>query len=154
DFYTSSEIIEPARRAMGGIDLDPASDAHANRVVRAGRFYAAADDGLGREWGGRVWLNPPFSQWPRWVPKILSEWRSGRIESMCVLCATRTLTAQYLAPVHKTCTALCVLHGRIPFWGERATSGPEEGHAVFYFGGDLEVFRREFGAIGHVYDNR
>jgi hypothetical protein len=153
DFFTASTVIEPARRAMGGIDLDPASHAIANGVVRAKRFYAAADDGLSREWAGRVWLNPPFSQWRAWVPKIVGEWRSGRVEALCVLCATRTLTAQYLAAIHEACTALCVLHGRIPFWGERATSGPDDGHAVFYFGPDVAAFAREFGAIGHVYDN-
>ena len=46
---------------LGGIDLDPASNAEANRVVRAEVFFSSADDGLGKSWEGRVWLNPPYS---------------------------------------------------------------------------------------------
>lgn len=151
DFYTSEIIIEAARNTLGKIDLDPASHAVANRVVRARRFFNTADDGLVREWSGRVWLNPPFSQWKEWASKIASEWQSGRITAMCVLCATRTLTAQYLGDVHSHCSGVCILRGRIAFWGGRATTSPDDGHAVFYFGHDEIAFGREFSKIGFVY---
>lgn len=150
DFFTSQTIIEPARRVLGNIDLDPASHPVANQVVKANCFFTAANSALCREWAGRVWLNPPFSQWERWVPKIIDEWKSGRIEAMCILCATRTLTAQYFAPIHRNCDAICILRGRIPFWGGRAST-PDDGHAVFYFGKKTEHFKREMGSIGTVY---
>lgn len=150
DFYTGATIIEAARTAMGGIDFDPASHAYANTVVKAMRFLTIADDGLSRDWGGRVWLNPPFSQWAEWVDKIMREWTSGRVSTMCVLCATRTLTAQYFSPIHENCTAMCVLRGRIPFWGNRAST-PDDGHAVFYFGSDCDAFGKAFGEIGNLY---
>lgn len=152
DFYTSEIIIEPARRAMGGIDLDPASHAYANGVVKAKRFYSKFDNGLIRPWQGRVWLNPPFSEWKEWAVKILAEWKSGRVEAMCILSATRTLTAQYLASVHKNSSAICIFEGRIPFWGGYATPSPDDGHAVFYFGHDVAKFARAFGEIGTVYE--
>lgn len=150
DFYTNEIIIEAARTAMGGIDLDPSSHAIANRTVKANRFYTKHDDGLSHQWGGNVWLNPPFSKWAEWAAKVASEWKSGRIESMCVLCATRTLTAQYFSQVHRNSSALCIMHGRIPFWGELAGT-PDDGHAVFYFGKDTAAFSASFSSLGQVY---
>lgn len=149
DFYTSQIIIDAAKEAMGDIDLDPASCAYANKVVGATQYFSLHDDGLTKEWCGRVWLNPPFSQWSNWVPKIVAEWTSGRISSMCVLCATRTLTAQYFSPIHENCTACCILRGRIPFWGGLA-GAPDDGHAVFYFGDDVNAFADAFEGIGYV----
>ena len=150
DFYTGETIINAARAAMGAIDLDPASHAYANSVVKALRFYTIADDGLAHDWTGRVWVNPPFSQWGDWAEKIVAEWHRGQIAAMCVLCATRTLTAQYFSVIHENCTAICVLRGRIPFWGNRAST-PDDGHAVFYFGSEPERFATAFGEIGKVY---
>lgn len=78
EWYTPPEIIEAARRVMGGIDLDPASSAAANRVVKAGTFYGRPDyiidgmmnkwpvlrfvdqGGLSRPWFGRMFQNHPF----------------------------------------------------------------------------------------------
>lgn len=150
DFYTSPLIIEAARQAMGGIDLDPASHAVANKVVKATRFFTAGSNGLLQDWGGRVWLNPPYSQWKAWIPKIVREWESGRCDAMCILSATRTLTAQYFADIHRCSSAVCILHGRIPFWGGRAAT-PDDGHAVFYFGRDVNRFCGCFDGIGNTY---
>lgn len=151
DFYTNPLVIKAAVHAMGGIDLDPASHAVANREVKAKRFYTIADDGLSKPWSGRVWLNPPFSQWSRWVPKILAEWGSGRIESMCALSAMRTVTAHYFGPLMLAADAWCVIRGRIRFWGGVAGDAPDDGHGVFYFGGDRERFRVAFSELGAVY---
>lgn len=73
--YSPDWAVEWARAAMGGIDLDPASCEEAQRTVRADHYYTAEDDGLTREWFGRVWLNPPWGagQKKRWVRKLRSE---------------------------------------------------------------------------------
>lgn len=59
EHYSNREIIEAARSVLGGIDLDPASCAEANREVRASCYYTKEVDGLALPWFGRVWLNPP-----------------------------------------------------------------------------------------------
>ena len=148
DFYTNEAIISAAREVMGKIDLDPASHPVANRVVQATSFFTVTDNGLTKRWSGRVWLNPPFSQWSEWVPKVLSEWGSGRIPEMCVLAATRTLSAQYFAPLLCGCNAMCITNGRIKFWGGRAGDSPDDGHAIFYFGSKPELFSHAFRSIG------
>ena len=56
---TPSDIIESARALMGGIDLDPASDALFNTVVKAETYFTEQDNGFTRPWHGRVLLNPP-----------------------------------------------------------------------------------------------
>ena len=62
EYITSPYIIEPARRTMGGIDLDPASTAKAQEFVKAEQYFTVREDGLKRRWGGRVWLNPPYAR--------------------------------------------------------------------------------------------
>jgi hypothetical protein len=150
DYYTPPEIIEAARRALGKIDIDPASHAYANMVVKALTYFTESDNGLTKKWSGKVWVNPPFSDWQAWVPKIIEEWSSGRVEAMCALCGTPTLTSQYFAPIHDNAAGIAIMKRRINFWGGLATSAPS-GHAIFYFGSDFAAFAREFSSIGHVY---
>ena len=76
EWYTPPAIIRAARRTMGGIDLDPASTAEANEVVRAAKYWTAEDDGLFHVWPSeaRVWCNPPWGarQLAEWIPRALS----------------------------------------------------------------------------------
>jgi len=46
NWYTPELYIEMAREVMGGIDLDPASDEEAQKVVKAERFFDKEADGL------------------------------------------------------------------------------------------------------------
>lgn len=60
EHFTPPDIVEAARAALGGIDLDPASCAEANRTVKAHRFFARKENGFRREWHAKtVFLNPP-----------------------------------------------------------------------------------------------
>ena len=155
DFYTGLDIIEPARRVMGVIDLDPASCPEANTVVRAVEHFGIKENGLLRDWYGRVWLNPPFGRWGQgWAPKAVQEWHRGRVEQMCLLASTRSITAQGFLPIKMAADAVWIGHGRIPFWGPKATSGPDEGHVVFYFGARRREFVSEFeeSGLGTVYE--
>lgn len=155
DFYTPRHIVEAARRAMGTIDLDPASCREANEVVGATRYFGFHDNGLLQEWAGNVWANPPYGAWDEWVPKILEEWRSGRITQLCVIAPTRTLTAKTFHPLVAASSAVTILCGRVSFWGPKSSGSPDDGHAVFYLGDHTVSFSDAFRGLGTTfYGNR
>lgn len=154
DYYTNQIVIDAARKVLGSIDLDPASHPMANKVVNAKRFFTRRDNGLSQRWSGNVWCNPPFGGWKDWVPKIVREWTRGNVEAMCVLSAMRTLTAQYFSPLLQESCAVCIMHGRIRFWGRLAGDSPDDGHAVFYFGNDTAKFDAAFSELGTTFVRR
>ena len=155
EWYTPQEIVERARRAMGSIDLDPASSAQANKVVKAAKFHTAEDNGLGFTWKGNVWLYPPYAQ-PligRFCETLLRDVESGAVAQAIVLVnnATETKWAQALLA---EASAVCLLAGRVSFWHpDKTTSSPIQGQMVLYFGSGTDVFVREFAEVGRVCRN-
>ena len=61
EWNTPARILEAARKVMGAIDVDPASNDQAQESVRAATYYTRERSGLLEQWAGRVWLNPPYS---------------------------------------------------------------------------------------------
>lgn len=59
EHYTPGEIVWRVRHTLGAIDLDPASCAQANTIVRAKRYFDEQQNGYGLPWNGRIFLNPP-----------------------------------------------------------------------------------------------
>lgn len=64
EWNTDHELINVARKVMGAIDCDPATNARAQRTIRARVYWTKEQDGLrgDRRWRGRVWCNPPYSR--------------------------------------------------------------------------------------------
>ncbi len=80
EWWTPPAILDAVRESLGGeFDLDPASCAEANRTVRAVQHFNVDDDGLGRDWWGRVWCNPPWSSPGVWADKLRVEIDAGRV---------------------------------------------------------------------------
>ena len=59
-WYTPEQYVEAARKVLGTIDLDPASDANGNQIVKAARYFSSGGE-TDCSWGHgvSVWLNPP-----------------------------------------------------------------------------------------------
>lgn len=55
---------------LGPFDLDPCGEAH---WPTASTIYT--ERGLEREWFGRVWLNPPYSEVERWLNRLANHGR-------------------------------------------------------------------------------
>lgn len=109
EWLTPKAIID----ALGGadsFDLDPCAS-----VVRpwptARCHLTIEDDGLAREWSGRVWLNPPYNR--VLLPKFLS--RMAEHDQGTAFIFARTDTDAFQANVWRRATALLFLSGRTFF---------------------------------------
>ena len=151
EWYTPAEYVELAREVMGGIDLDPASCAQANEVVGAATFYTKEDDGLSKDWAGRLWLNPPYSRdlMPAFVEKLRTSFMDGAVDQAVLVSHNNTDTAWFhtLAGV---ASAICFPKKRIRFYRDSEIAAPTNGQAFFYLGDDPQKFISTFECVGFV----
>jgi DNA N-6-adenine-methyltransferase (Dam) len=84
---TPAHIIALVRKLMGDIDLDPATNSAAQKLIKAHRFFTRHDNGLAQPWEGRTWLRPPYSQplLKQFIAKLINEYRAGRVTEAVVL---------------------------------------------------------------------
>ena len=141
-----ADLIEAARACMGGIDIDPASSIEAQKVVRAGQFYTREDDGLLQEWGGRVWLNPPYARdlVERFVTKLLE----SDVAQACILVnnSTETVWAQQL---FEASAAVCFPRKRVRFISPTGEIGhPIQGQMIIGLRVTPPAFASAFGPFG------
>jgi DNA N-6-adenine-methyltransferase (Dam) len=130
EWFTPAVWIERARRALGGIDLDPASAVLAQQTVQAKHFFTAADDGLTQPWAGRVWLNPPYAKGlvEAFIDKLISEVGSDRVTAAVALTHNYSDTDWWHAAL-RAASSICHLRGRVHFvapGGEECN--PFQGH--------------------------
>jgi ParB family chromosome partitioning protein len=151
---TPPEWIDLARKTMGDIDLDPASNNEAQQVVNAKRFFTKDTNGLEQTWSGRVWMNPPYSQplVTQFAEKLVASIESGEVTQACVLVNNAT-DARFLQLMLARCSAALFPRGRIPFLipgsGESLT-GTRQGQAFLYFGPNVDGFAEHAKALGWV----
>ena len=115
EWLTPPEIL----RTLGTFDLDPCAP-----VVRpwdtAAKHYTILDDGLSKEWSGRIWLNPPFgNQAVKWMRRMASHGNG------IALLAARTETKMFFETVWPFALAVLFVKSRPHFHyvdGARAKS--------------------------------
>ena len=151
EYYTPSEIVEAARRVMGSIDLDPASSAIANQIVRARHYYTIEDDGLKQRWFGNVWMNHPFSRAnnPKWIDKLRIEYEIGDVGQSCSICFAAT-SESWFQPLYDY--PLCFLSPRTNYFLPDGTLKEDvtKGSVVAYLGTNILGFIHEFQPFGSV----
>lgn len=150
EWYTPAEYIKSARWVLGGIDLDPASCEDANQVVQAARFYSEADPGLGHEWKGRVWLNPPYGRLAgEFVINLAREYDAGHVTAAVTLVNAHCTDTTWFRPLWDH--TLCFTYGRLNFGaGTAARSGSTHGSVFAYLGPDQDAFAAEFAQYGAI----
>lgn len=107
----SDEWLTPPHilSALGSFDLDPSSPV--NRPWdTAADHYTVEDDGLSKEWTGRVWLNPPYGLVAALWLKKLSEHGNG-----IALIFARTETRMFFEWVWNKADAVLFIEGRLFF---------------------------------------
>ena len=156
EWYTPQDLIERARRVLGGFDMDPASNDMAQGKVAAAAYHTAETNGLAHEWNGTVWLNPPYSQ-PlimQFIEKLVEEYQSGRCTGAVVLTHNYTDT-RWFQTAAAAAKAICFTRGRVKFYSPSgAIAAPTQGQAFFYFGDDVAEFAAEFDEVGFVVEVR
>jgi len=149
--YTPARYIEAVRKVLGEIDVDPATCAMAQNVVRAKMFFTAQTDGLSKEWRGRIFLNPPYHRdlAPRFIRKLVEEIDLGHVTAAIVLTNNCTDTDWFDA-AFRSCSSLCFTHGRIGFLTPPIGTEvfPTQGQTFFYFGNEAVRFEDVFCTIG------
>ena len=146
EWFTPPQYIAAARTVMGGIDLDPATHPEAQATVQADAFFTQDDDGLSKDWWGRVWLNPPYAQplIEQFVTKLVAEVEAGCVDQAILLTHNYTDT-KWFHIAERACTAICFTRGRIKFTDiDGADCAPTQGQAFFYFGRQRYDFASTF----------
>lgn len=106
EWLTPPHIIQ----ALGPFDLDPCACAD-RPWDTAYNHYTIEQDGLSREWSGRVWLNPPYGRKTAFWLRRLADHGNG-----IALMFARTETAMFFESVWPKATALLFIEGRLYFY--------------------------------------
>jgi hypothetical protein len=155
EWYTPQRYIEAVREVLGEIDLDPASCADANKIVRAKQFFTQEDNGLEQAWHGRVFMNPPYgvqngeSVAAMFCNKAIGEYESGKIEA-CIILVNSLHSQAWQAPLYKY--PICLVNHRIKFVSGdgKENDNPTFQNIFVYLGREPEKFARAFSAVGFV----
>jgi len=148
EWYTPAEFIEAAVDVMGCIDLDPASNPIANKVVKADKYYTAEDNGLDKTWSGNVWLNPPYASdlIGKFADKLVSERENYTQAIVLVNNATET---EWFNKIVSIASAVCFPKSRVKFYmPDGKTGAPLQGQAVLYIGEKPKEFTDVFCKLG------
>ncbi len=158
DWYTPSPIIDAARRVLGAIDTDPASNPEGNEYICAKTIYTVEDNGLTKPWHGNVWCNPPFAPGDTvklFIEKALDEYFSKKnTKQLLMLLPSRKVSAKYCHALLRSVDAYCFLFGRVSFEGKLAdkngASNAKDGTMIYYLGPNARRFHAVFSEIGTV----
>jgi phage N-6-adenine-methyltransferase len=111
-------LTPPALLAeLGPFDLDPCAAPEPRPWPTAAVHYTASDDGLRREWQGRVWLNPPYSDMERWIARLADH------DYGMALIFARTDTGWFHRQVWERATSALFIRRRVHFYLPDGRSG-------------------------------
>jgi hypothetical protein len=147
EWHTPAGVVVCVVEALGAIDLDPCSNWYGPPNVPAARHFTPMEDGLQRQWGGRVYMNPPYGRTiDAWAEKLVTEFQAGRVTQAIALVPARTDT-DWFGRLRDF--ARCFIRGRLQFSGHE-NSAPFPSCAV-YLGDRLERFYLAFRLLGDIF---
>jgi ParB family transcriptional regulator, chromosome partitioning protein len=155
EWYTPAWLIEKVRSFMGSIDLDPASCAKAQEVVKAKTYYTKEDNGLVKPWKGNVWCNPPYSKecMINFVKKAIEE--QFNCNQMIIL-TLGVFDSEWSQLLLNNAKSLILMNKRLCFYNEKTgthSNRPFQGSAIYYFNNEYgeanNNFKNHFSDIGY-----
>lgn len=94
EYETPDDLFEEYNRIYK-FNLDAAAS---KKNAKCKRFFTQKEDGLLQSWEGRrVWVNPPYSDWQRWVRKAYQEVWNNYCKVVVMLLPARTDTKAFHA---------------------------------------------------------
>lgn len=157
EHYTPHDIINATKEVIGEIDLDPASNLIAQQWIGATKFYTKEDDGMSKNWEGRVWLNPPYGKKSKdnygagkWFEKLHESYISGSVIEAIALGRGDSIGLKLLTKNYVWCDC-----DRISFLDEKGNiqSNPVPGSRIFYLGMRNTQFAKVFKQFGTILVN-
>ncbi len=106
EWLTPPEIV----RALGEFDLDPCSPIK-RPWETAKNHFTIRDNGLIKQWNGRVWMNPPYGNQCIRFMRRLADHGNG----IALICA-RTETQMFFECVRGMASAIFFFKGRLTFY--------------------------------------
>jgi phage N-6-adenine-methyltransferase len=155
EWYTPQEYTDLVKAVLGEIDLDPASNKHANDVIQAAQYFDQEIDGLNQDWRGKVFLNPPYGRVGGrsgagvWIEKLINEFQAGNVTEGVVLVNSST-GDKWFQPLFDY--PICFVNHRIKFYqpsGDKIQ--PTKSNVLVYFGTNVKKFKKVFRKIGRIY---
>ena len=117
EWLTPPELV----KQLGDFDLDPCSPIDAP-FYHATNHYTIIDDGLSKEWKGRVYLNPPYGRGMElWLEKL--KYHGNGI----ALIFARTETKCFFEHIWHDADAILFVKGRIKFYHVSGVQGGTPG---------------------------
>lgn len=149
---TPTDLVERARRALGGIDLDPCSSSYFNETVKATRYYSLderGEDGLVLPWEGRVLVNPPGGTTVRgfWQKAARHKepliWIGFSLEQLALLADE---------PYHPMDWTTCIPRKRVRFYRHDGYSGsPSHSNYISAINVERSAFLEAFSDLGRIF---
>lgn len=152
EWYTPAEYIDAARNVMGSIDVDPASNKIAQRIVKAGKFFTKDNCGLKKQWNGNIYMNPPFKAdlIKAFISKLCESFQSG-VTTQAIVLTNNSTDTKWWHEAASASSAICFTRGRVAFYSPAGeTAAPTNGHTIFYMGGKDADFQAEFEKFGCI----
>lgn len=107
EWLTPPELV----KSLGHFDLDPCTPLNPP-FVHADTNYNIKDDGLNKDWFGRVYLNPPYGKgMEKWLEKLKIHGNG------IALIFARTETKCFFNHIWNDANAVLFVKGRIKFFG-------------------------------------
>lgn len=117
EWLTPPELV----KKLGNFDLDPCCPIDAP-FYHAANHYTIVDDGLSKEWKGRVYLNPPYGRGMElWLEKLKHHGNG------IALIFARTETKCFFEHIWHDADAILFVKGRIKFYHVSGVQGGTPG---------------------------
>ena len=144
-FEAVSALLPAVRQVLGDVDVDAASTDATSTIEATVRFKD--DEGLERDWPGRVVLNLPRSDAAAFVTHLLDQHQQGITTAAIVVASAVVIGARWFQPLFDCLVAIPCARSRSEPAG---SDGGLRSHVVVYIGSEADRFTAIFRELGPV----